>query len=330
MLEAIRPRRLRDPPGCYNLGRWGRVSVRNGNGASFELSPPDPRPFVKWAGGKSTLVAEIARRIPKDRPGALPFERYVEPFAGAGAMFFWVRRSFPLLECVLTDSNEDLINAYRALRDDVERVIAKLETHAELHSEEHFYAVRAHKPRGAAERAARFIYLNRTCYNGLYRVNRRGEFNVPFGRYDRPRIVDRENLLAVATVLAGVDVRLSDFETVLDECGERDLVYLDPPYHPLSRTSAFTSYTVNGFGAPEQTRLAHAFERAARRRAALILSNSNAPFVRELYEGLDLDPAPVLETVSVSRPINSRGSGRGAVAELLIHCHCRSGIQLPR
>lgn len=283
--------------------------------ASIELSPPDPHPFVKWAGGKGSLVAEIARRIPRHRP----FERYVEPFVGAGAMFFWIRRSFPAWKSLIADSNEDLINAYRTLRDDVERVIAKLETHAELHSQEHFYAVRARKPREAAERVARFIYLNRTCYNGLYRVNRRGEFNVPFGRYPRPKIVDRENLLAVASVLEGVDIRLSDFEAVLDECGDSDLVYLDPPYHPLSNTSAFTSYTRDGFGPDEQTRLGRAFERAARRRAALILSNSNSPFVRELYESLD--PRPVLETVSVSRPINSKGSGRGAIAELLVQCH---------
>ncbi len=217
-----------------------------------ELSPPDPHPFVKWAGGKSSLVAEIARHFPGNWPKGGPSDRYVEPFVGAGAMFFWIRRSFPRVKCLIADSNDDLINAYRTLRDAVERVIAKLETHAELHSQEHYYAVRARKPRDAAELAARFIYLNRTCYNGLYRVNRRGEFNVPFGRYDRPRIVDRENLLAVSSVLEGVDIRLSDFEAVLDECGETNLVYLDPPYHPLSETSAFTSYTRDGFGAEEQ------------------------------------------------------------------------------
>lgn len=281
-----------------------------------ELTPKDAHPFVKWAGGKSTLVGEIARRIPQDRK----FDRYVEPFVGAGAMFFWIRRSVPALTCLIADTNEDLINAYRTLRDEVERVIAKLETHAALHSEEHYYAVRARRPLQAAERAARFIYLNRTCYNGLYRVNRRGEFNVPFGRYERPRIVDRENLLAVANVLEGVDIRLSDFETLLDECGEGDLVYLDPPYHPLSETSAFTSYTREGFGAREHRRLARAFERAARRRSAVILSNSNARYVRELYQSIE--PKAVLEEVEVSRPINSRASGRGAVKELLIHCNC--------
>jgi DNA adenine methylase len=295
----------------------------DGYARHVELSPPDPHPFVKWAGGKSSLVGEIARRIPKHWTEERPLGRYVEPFVGAGAMFFWIRRSFPGRKCLIADSNEDLINAYCTLRDAVERVIAKLETHSELHSREHYYAVRAWKPRDAAERAARFIYLNRTCYNGLYRVNRRGEFNVPVGRYDRPKIVDRENLLAVASVLEGVDIRLSDFEAVVDECRETDLVYLDPPYHPQSETSSFTSYTRDGFGAAEQKRLARAFGRAAGRRAAVILSNSTSPFVRELYQGLV--PRPVLEEVEVSRPINSKGSGRGAVAELLIHCHDGGG-----
>ncbi len=176
------------------------MAGRMGPALDVQLSPPDPHPFVKWAGGKGSLVSEIAGRVPRRRT----FRRYFEPFLGAGAFFFWVRRSFPGLECHLADSNEDLINAYRAVRDDVERVIAKLETHQMLHGREHYYAVRRAAPRESAERAARFIYLNRTCYNGLYRVNRRGVFNVPMGRYDRPRIVDRENLLAVGTTLRGV------------------------------------------------------------------------------------------------------------------------------
>jgi DNA adenine methylase len=301
------------PLECYNPTAMGDGAPAKPLGSEVELSPPDPRPFVKWAGGKGALVSEIAARLPRDPS----LRRYVEPFVGAGALFFWVRRSFHALDCILSDSNEELINAYRSLRDDVERVLAKLETHAELHSEQHFYAVRSARPREACERAARFIYLNRTCYNGLYRVNRRGEFNVPFGRYDHPRIVDRENLLAVATALAGVDLRCADFEAVLSECSSGDLVYLDPPYHPLSATSAFTSYTREGFGEEEQRRLARAFGDATRQGAFVILSNSNSGFVRELYS--ELDPCPIMDEVSVSRPINSKASGRGPVAELLIY-----------
>jgi DNA adenine methylase len=276
------------------------------------LTAPDPRPFVKWAGGKGALLSEIAARLP--RRGS--FRRYVEPFVGAGALLFWIRRSFPEVDCVVSDSNAELVNAYRAVRDDVERVITKLETHQSLHSEEHYYNVRKAAPRDSAERAARFIYLNRTCYNGLYRVNRKGQFNVPIGRYESPRILDRENLLAVSTALAPVDVRHEDFGSLTTECGRFDLVYLDPPYHPISATSRFTSYTAGGFGVEEQRRLAQEFEAMSRRGAAVLLSNSDTALVRELYRSLV--PAPVFHLVQVARAINSKGANRGAIEELLI------------
>lgn len=283
--------------------------------AEIRLSPPDPHPFVKWAGGKSQLVGAIAERIPQGRQ----FRRYVEPFVGAGAMFFWMRRSFPELSAVIGDSNDELVSAYRAIRDHVDEVVAKLETHAMMHSEEHYYAVRASAPHAPVERAARFIYLNRTCYNGLYRVNRRGGFNVPMGRYDNPKIVDRENLLAVATALESTDLRSGDFGEITNDCGAGDLVYLDPPYDPLSRTSQFTSYTRDGFHRPEQERLAKAFESSAARGAVVILSNSDTPLIRELYTSLS--PAPTIDEVEVPRSINSKAGGRGKVKELLIYCH---------
>ncbi|MGH9323109.1 MAG: DNA adenine methylase [Vicinamibacteria bacterium] len=276
------------------------------------LTRPDPKPFVKWAGGKGALLSEIAARIPR----SMPLRRYVEPFVGAGALFFWIRRSFPDVDCRLADSNEELVNAYRSIRDGVERVIAKLETHESLHEAEHYYRVRRASPLDSAERAARFIYLNRTCYNGLYRVNRRGAFNVPIGRYDRPRIVDRENLLAVATALEGVEIEALDFECATMGCASGDLVYLDPPYHPISETSTFTSYTRDGFGREEQRRLARVFEALSRRGASVILSNSSTAFVRELYE--NVEPRPAIDEVEVSRAINSKGARRGPVPELLI------------
>ena len=279
------------------------------------LSPPDARPFVKWAGGKGTLLGAIAERIPKDRT----YHRYVEPFVGAGAMFFWIRRSFPDLSASIGDSNEDLIVAYGAVRDDVDGVIAKLETHAHLHSKEHYYAVRAKVPHGETERAARFIYLNRTCYNGLYRVNRKGLFNVPMGRYDKPRILDRENILAVSTTLRDVELKSGDFGALMDDCGAGDLVYLDPPYVPLSETSHFTSYTRDGFGRPEQERLAKTFAAAVARGASVILSNSDTALVRELYSAIE--PKPSFDEVEVPRSINSKAGGRGRVRELLIYHH---------
>lgn len=284
-----------------------------GPALDIPLSAPDPHPFVKWAGGKGSLVSEIAARVPRGRA----FRRYFEPFVGAGAFFFRIHRSYPGLECFLADSNGDLINAYRAIRDDVERVVAKLETHELLHSKEHYYAVRRLAPRESAERAARFVYLNRTCYNGLYRVNRRGLFNVPMGRYHRPRIVDRENLLAVGTALQGVRIEAADFEAATEESALGDLVYFDPPYQPLSETSAFTSYTSTGFGPDEQRRLARVFEKLSRRGAFVILSNSCSDPVRELYESLH--PRPRIDEVQVPRAINSKGKSRGPVPELLIY-----------
>ena len=277
-----------------------------------QLTPPDPHPFVKWAGGKATLVGEISERIPR----GTSYRRYVEPFVGAGAMFFWIRRSMPSLTCQIGDSNGELMSAYLAIRDQVDALIAKLETHASMHSREHYYAVRKKVPSGPAERAARFIYLNRTCYNGLYRVNRRGEFNVPMGRYENPRIANRENLLAVSSALQGVDVRRADFEVITNDCGPDDLVYLDPPYHPASETSHFTSYTREGFGAEEQRRLALTFEKLARRGATVILSNSRSDLIRELYGALE--PKARIGEVEVARHINSKAANRGPVAELLI------------
>jgi len=277
------------------------------------LTAPDPRPFVKWAGGKGSLISDIAARIPRGRT----FRRYLEPFVGAGALFFWMRRSFPGLDCLIADSNQELINAYRAIRDDVHRLVTKLETHQALHSPEHYYNVRRAAPRDPTERAARFIYLNHTCYNGLYRVNRRGAFNVPIGRYDRPRILDRENLLAVGTTLRGVVIEAADFEPVTESAGPGDLLYFDPPYHPLSETSGFTSYTAGGFGVDEQRRLARVFEKLSRRGAFVILSNSSSDLVRELYE--TLDPCPRIDEVSVLRAINSKAKSRGPVPELLIY-----------
>lgn len=281
--------------------------------ADIRLSFPDPHPFVKWAGGKKGLVGEIAERIPRQRV----YRRYLEPFVGAGAMYFWVRRSFPEIYCIIGDSNDELINAYRAIRDRVEEVLAKLETHALMHGEEHYYAVRRSEPHSPVERAARFIYLNRTCYNGLYRVNSKGRFNVPMGRYANPKIADRENLVAVAAALERTDIRCCDFEDITAECGSGDLVYLDPPYDPLSDTSNFTSYTREKFQRSEQERLAEAFAASASRGATVILSNSDTELVRDLYRSLT--PRPVIEEVEVPRSINSKARSRGKIKELLIY-----------
>ena len=276
------------------------------------------RPFLKWAGGKGKLAPTILAAAPP------AIARYIEPFAGAGAVFFALEEARPGMPALLADANPELIETYTVLRDE----LAALDNALALMAAEYaagdieqrgtmYYRVRASAPDSPAARAARFIFLNRTCYNGLYRVNRRGAFNVPMGRYDRPRIVDRENLLAVATALRGVAIEAADFEAVTEGAGPGDLLYLDPPYHPLSETSAFTSYTAGGFGVGEQRRLARVFEKLSRLGAFVILSNSSSDLVRELYESLD--PHPRIDEVQVPRAINSKGTSRGPVAELLIH-----------
>lgn len=268
------------------------------------LSEPEvrPKPFLKWAGGKSKLLPDIMARFPER------FGRYHEPFLGGGAVFFALgpRRA------ILSDVNAELVGAYKALRDDVQGVIRALQRHRV--TEEHYYRVRAMTRDGltVVESAARMIYLNRTCYNGLYRVNRKGEFNVPYGRYDNPNICQEENLLRVSEALRGVDILHSEVFGVALRAKRGDLVYFDPPYDPLSQTASFTAYTSAGFGRDEQAHLAHCFRSMAERGVHVVLSNSDTPFIRDLYKGFRID------TVYARRAINSRADRRGHVTEVLV------------
>jgi DNA adenine methylase len=260
-------------------------------------------PFLKWAGGKRQLLPSLLARIPGT------YGTFFEPFVGGGALFFAARPR----RAVLADVNERLVRTYRGVRDDVEKVIALLATYP--HDETFFYEMRdrAVDASSDAEVAAWFIYLNKTAYNGLYRVNRRDRFNVPFGRYTNPTICDAPNLRACAAALAGVEVIVADFESVVRRADRGDFVYFDPPYVPLSATSSFTSYTSDGFGAGEQTRLRDVIRALKRRGVSVVASNSSAPFVRELYaDGFEL------HEVSATRMVNSRASSRGAVPELVI------------
>lgn len=274
-----------------------------------------PSPFVKWAGGKGQLLLQLEPYLPASLAG------YVEPFVGGGAVFFHLYRQGRLRgkEVVLIDSLEELINCYRMVRDQAEALIAELGRHeAGKTDREYYYHVRAwdrqpdYARRSDLERAARFIFLNRTCYNGLYRVNRRGEFNVPFGRYRNPTINDPANLRAAGHALQGVRLLAGDFERCLEVAGVGDLVYLDPPYHPLSETASFTSYTAGDFGVDDQQRLAEVFRRLDRQGCQLMLSNSCTPLIEELYAGYEQIQ------VRASRPISARADRRGAIAELLV------------
>lgn len=263
------------------------------------------KPFLKWAGGKTALLPEILPRLPAR------IDTYYEPFLGGGAVFFALAAERRFGRALLGDANEDLVDTYVALATDPKAVIEALSKH--VYEESYYYTMRASKPKTLAARAARFIYLNRTCFNGLYRVNKKGEFNVPFGRYTNPTICDAENLGAVSMVLRdSVAIANVDFENLAANAREGDVVYYDPPYVPLTPTSSFTSFTAGGFGLNEQIRLRDSFKELDARGVHVLLSNSDTPVVRELYAGFKL------AKVRVPRRINSKGGKRGDVGELLI------------
>ena len=274
-----------------------------------------PLPFVKWAGGKARLLAQYQPFFPAT------FRRYVEPFVGGGAVFFSLVRSGRLRgkSAYLLDSLEELINCYCVIQGQVEALIEALQAHdAHKGEADYFYAVRGwdrqvdYAGRSEVERAARFLFLNRTCYNGLYRVNRKGQFNVPVGRYANPRICNADNLRAVQRALQGVALMVGDFEACVDLARPNDFVYLEPPYHPLSDTASFTSYTSQDFGEEDQRRLAALFQALDRRGCMVMLSNSNTRLIRELYGGYEQ------REIQANRVISSKRTKRGNISELLV------------
>lgn len=268
-----------------------------------------PRPFLKWAGGKGQLLGELMARV--DSAGQ--YGRYHEPFVGGGALFFEMVRTGPLRgNATLSDSNPNLIDAYWGVKKDVEGVIRLLLNHKNRHSKEYYYVVRANVPEDRLERAVRIIYLNKTCYNGLYRENRKGVFNVPCGRYKNPTICDEQNLRAVAKALRRARIETKHFAKVLDRAQAGDLVYFDPPYQPVSKTASFTSYEKDGFGEVSQRQLADVFRQLDEMGVKLLLSNSMTPLVRELYAPFNI------EQVFANRSVNSKADGRGKVREALV------------
>jgi len=264
------------------------------------------RPPLKAVGGKTALLPEILPRLPAK------IETYFEPFFGGGAVFFALAAERRFERAVLGDANEEFAHAYAEIARDVDGVIRSLGKH--VHEEAHYYSVRSRDPRklDASERAARLIYLNKTGFNGLYRVNRKGEFNVPFGSYANPTICDEENLRAVSLALQGAAITSLDFEKTVLLAKRGDVVYFDPPYAPLSKTSNFTGYTAGGFSSDDQERLRNVAEKLVARGIHVLLSNSDTPYVRELYDGFRI------EEVQAPRRINSKGGKRGNVGELLI------------
>jgi DNA adenine methylase len=275
----------------------------------------DVRPILKWAGGKWHLMPLLGQRFPPRERIA----RYFEPFVGGAAVFFHLQHT----RSYLSDTNTELVNVYEVVRDHVEEMIAILSMH--VNTAEHYYHVRAQDPAAlpSVARAARLIYLNKTCYNGLYRVNRQGRFNVPFGRYRNPTICDAANLRAASRALCHATLRVGDHETVLCDAAAGDFIYFDPPYQPASKTASFTAYTDARFDTAEQERLARTFCRLHRAGCYLLLSNSDTPVIRDLYAGFRI------ETITARRAINCKAEGRGPISELVIANYTPDGALLP-
>jgi DNA adenine methylase len=263
-------------------------------------------PFLKWAGGKSQLLTTYSQFFPAK------FNNYYEPFIGAGAVFFRLAIEKPNINATISDCNADLINCYEQIRSDVTSVMDALKQFK--NEEDYFYTIRAQEVSklSKAQQAARMIFLNKTCFNGLYRVNKKGQFNVPFGRYKNPKILDEENLLAVSKTLKKVRILNRSFEQVTAEAKKGDFVYFDPPYVPLTNTANFTSYTQNSFGLREQEKLAETFQKLAHRGCHVMLSNSDTTLVRELYSDFHLF------TVKATRAINCQPDKRGQITELVV------------
>lgn len=259
------------------------------------------RPIVKWAGGKSKLLPELTRRLPTS------FNNYFEPFFGGGALFFSLR---PFGRSILTDMNHELINFYQIVRDQPRELIGNLAGYTEA-KEEDFYATRGLDPDSLppVAAAARFFYLNRTCFNGLYRVNKANKFNVPYGKYTNPDVCPADKILAASNALANTNLIAADYTLVADLSKPGDFVYFDPPYVPVSKTSNFTGYTAGGFGSADQTRLACLFDELTDRGVHCMLSNSDTPETCALYAEHNI------ESIMAPRRV---GGNRKPVAELIV------------
>lgn len=262
-------------------------------------------PFLKWAGGKRKLVPKLLELAPRS------FSRYVEPFVGGGAMFFGLRNAGYTGPALLCDANAELVDAYRSVRQAPDALMSVLSLC--VNDEAAFYAVRAMQPESLSHiaRSGRFIYLNKTGFNGLYRVNKAGQFNVPFGRYKAPKICDEPTIRAAHWALYGATVLHRSFEELDCDIRAGDLVYCDPPYFPASDTADFTAYTAGGFGRDQQQRLAELARGWAARGATVMISNADIPETRNMYEGMQI------ESVQMARNINSVAKGRGKVGEII-------------
>lgn len=304
----------------------------------FMMESINAKPFLKWAGGKTQLLGELTKRLQKYIKDSKFIDSYIEPFVGGGAMFFYLKRNFNVKNAFLFDINKELIIGYKVIQKDHRELINQLNmigteylSKTDEKRKEYYYKIRdkynkqmpdfdyKNYNKGWVERASYLIFLNKTCFNGLFRQNKSGEFNVPHGRYKNPKICCSENIIEANKALKNTEIFYDDFTKSEKYIEEESFVYLDPPYRPLSTTSSFTDYAKEGFDDEDQKRLSRFFKKMSQRGAYLMLSNSDPKnenpeddFFDKLYKKYKI------ERVLASRIINCKGNGRGQINELII------------
>ncbi|VVB81523.1 D12 class N6 adenine-specific DNA methyltransferase [uncultured archaeon] len=264
--------------------------------------------FVKWAGGKKQLLQQFKDVFPKE------ITTYHEPFVGGGSVAFYIIKNHKPKKVFISDINEELINCYKVIKNDVKELIWSLKQYAKMHSKKTYYNFREQNPQklSSVQRAARFIYLNKTCFNGLYRVNSTGKFNVPIGSYNKPAIVQEEDLKEISRLLKKAVINKTSFEAVLNVAKKGDFIYFDPPYYPIKKGQSFTTYTKENFLEKEQETLARTFKSLDKRGCLVMLSNSDTEFIKKRYKDYNIT------IVKAKRMINCDATKRGAINELVV------------
>ena len=277
-----------------------------------QIAVSEPKPFVKWAGGKRQLMSELEKNFPTK------FGTYLEPFLGGGAVMFDLLTKEHNLKCNVSDLNSDLVLSYVTIRDRLEKLIESLENHSKNYHKDstgYYYEVRNQEPKNQIEKVSRLLFLNKTCFNGLYRVNSKGKFNVPLGRYTNPNIVNKENLQAVSKTLQSGKIKIScrDFSSIIKDAKKGDFVYFDPPYQPVSDTANFTSYTHRDFTEDDLERLADLANQLNSKGCNVMLSNSNSKTVKKLFSS-----GWKIKEIKANRAINSNSQKRTGHKEIII------------
>ncbi|HJX51083.1 MAG TPA: DNA adenine methylase [Candidatus Nanoarchaeia archaeon] len=264
--------------------------------------------FVKWAGGKKQLIEQFKPFFPEN------IDRYLEPFVGGGAVLFYILKKYKPKEVFIFDINAELINTYEVIKNDVENLIKELKKLKEIHSKENYYKIREEDPKllSPLTRASRFIYLNKTCFNGLYRVNSKGGFNVPFNNSKNPLICPEIDLREISKLLQDVKIINKGFEECLKYADKNSFVYFDPPYYPLKKGKSFTTYTKGNFLEKEQKQLKEVFSKLDKKGCKVMLSNSDTDFIKGVYKNYNI------RFVNANRMINCDGKGRGKIKEIVV------------